>query len=95
MLDVLITIGDALSQLIGRLIPVRYDGKWHHYTRTANESISGASHWHSENGRWPWVQKTIDFVFRPFEREHCLASRVNDRKRAAELLESEGPGRTL
>lgn len=91
MFDVLVTIGDAWSQFIGRLIPVRYYGRWHHYTRTANESISGASHWHAENGRWPWVMRVIDFVFYPFESQHCLKSRINDRMRAEELLSIPGP----
>lgn len=90
------SILDALSQLLGRLIPVRYDGRWHHYTRTANESISGASSWHAECGRWPWVEKAIDAAAygitfaltlgRSPQAQHCLKARVADRIRAAELL---------
>lgn len=91
MIDFIITFGDALSQLLGRCIPVRYDGKWHHYTRTANESISGASNWHSDNGRWPWLEEVINFVFFPFEDNHCLRARINDRSRAGQLLASEPP----
>lgn len=87
---VIITLGDAASQLLGRAIPVYYNGKIHHYTRSANESISGASHWHFENGRWPWVMKTIDFLFYPIENDHCFWSRMNDIQRAKELLISEG-----
>lgn len=90
-MDIIITIGDAFSQFVGRLIPVRYEGKWRHYTRTANESISGASNWHADNGRWPWVEKVIDFVFRPFGKRHCLEARINDRTRADRLLASEPP----
>lgn len=90
VIKIIITIGDAFSQLVGRCIPVRYNGEWHHYTRSANESISGASHWHSENGRWPLVKETIDFLFFPFEKDHCFKSRKNDIQRAKELIEMEG-----
>lgn len=95
ILDVIITIGDSFSQTLGRCIPVRYNGEWHHYTRTANESISGASNWHADNGRWTWVEKVIDFFFYPFENQHCLRSRINDRSRAAKLLASEPPKQEL
>lgn len=85
-----VTIIDALSQLLGRCIPVYYGGRWRHYTRSANESISGASDWHAECGRWPWVKRALDFVFSPMERDHCFKSRLKDLERAKQLIESEG-----
>lgn len=86
-MDWLISVGDAASQLLGRFIPVRYDGKWHTFTRTSNESISGAANWHSENKRFTWVEPTIDTVASLFgETNHCLKARVADRSRAGRLL---------
>jgi hypothetical protein len=91
ILDQLITSGDALSQLLGRWIPCRYDGKWHRYTRSANESISGASDWHREEGRWSWPATAIDAVFRVFgNHDHCATSRIQDVQRAKELCEASG-----
>lgn len=88
--DQFITTGDALSQLIGRWIPVRYEGRWHRFTRSANESISGAADWHRENGRWPWVASVIDGLFSVLESDHCAMSRIKDQHRAIALLKSNG-----
>lgn len=99
MFDWFVSVFDAVSQFFGRLIFVRVDGKWTTYTRNANESISGASNWHADNGRWPWVEKLIDFVFWFISfgiwEKHCLEARINDRSRAGELLASEKPKREL
>lgn len=82
-----ITSGDSLSQLLGRWIFVRIDGKWDWYTLDANESVSGASNRHAEAGRWPWVEKAIDAPFRLFGQEgHCRKARESDKRRAIELL---------
>lgn len=91
----LLSILDAASQLLARCIPVRFGGEWHHYSRTANESFSGASHWHADHGRWPWVATAIDRVFLILslgrDEDHCRTSRINDRLRAAGLLRSLPP----
>lgn len=86
MIDWLISVGDATSQLVGRFIPIYYEGQWHTFTRTSNESISGAAHWHSEQGRCHWVSVVIDFLLFPWEEDHCLKSRKADRSRAGRLL---------
>lgn len=95
----IVTVFDATSQLAGRFIPAYYDGKIRHYTRTANESISGASNWHADNDRWPWAEAIIDAAFLVGslgkERNHCLRARINDRSRAAKLLASDKPEREL
>lgn len=83
----LISFGDALSQVLGRLIPVHYNGEWHTFTRTSNESVSGAAHWHCENGRMCWVKTIIDFGAMAFgQKDHCLKARKADRSRAGRLL---------
>lgn len=86
-MDWIISVGDAISQVLGRFIPVHYDGEWHTFTRTSNESISGAANWHSQNGRFGWVEKIIDVVALLFgEKGHCLKARKADRSRAGRLL---------
>jgi hypothetical protein len=76
----LIKIGDAISQLLNvSLLP-------NHENTTANESISGRSY----RCGWKKTQKTIDFLFSPFEREHCKKAHESDIQRAIDLLTSEG-----
>lgn len=100
--DQFITSGDGISQFLGRWIPCRIGGRWTHYTRTVNESISGASNWHSDNDRWPWVEKLINAPFSLLyiitfgllgEHDHCLKARIADRSRAGELLQQDKPKR--
>ena len=87
----IVTTGDAFSQLLGRWVPCRYDGQWHRFTRSANESISGAADWHREHGRFLWVAPTIDAVFRIFgDDDHCAMARYNDLTRARALCEANG-----
>lgn len=100
-----IRLGDTVSQVLGSAIHVPIDCPWWKfwcwktYSRTANESVSGASNWHSDNGRWPWVEIAIDVIFFILsfgrERNHCLKARINDRSRAGELLASDKPLREL
>lgn len=74
----LIEIGDALSQLFNvALLP-------NHKSTTANESISGRSH----RCGWKTAERIIDFLFSPFEKQHCLKSHEADVRRAAQLLSS-------
>lgn len=85
-----VRLGDTLSQFWGQVIHVKYDGKWQSYSRTANESISGASNWHADNGRWPWVERWIDWIVF-WEERHCLNSRAKDRLKAVWLLNQPPP----
>ena len=73
----IIKIGDALSQLVNvALLPT-------HRSTTANESISGRAH----RMGWRRVERVIDLVFSPIEREHCRNSHEADVARARRLLE--------
>lgn len=67
----LISVGDALSQLLGRFIWVRVDGQWVSWTASPNESISGAAHRWRKAGHFAWAEKSIDFLISPIERNHC------------------------
>lgn len=85
------TTFDALSQLAGRWIPCRYQGGWHRFTRDANESISGAAHWHRTQGRFPYVARAIDAAFRVFGSDgHCRMVYINDLQRSERLLREAG-----
>ena len=72
----LIKIGDALSQLINVALLPR------HHETTANESISGRSY----RCGWKRAQRVIDWLFSPFEKDHCRASYDADLRRAQDLL---------
>lgn len=76
MIDYLISVGDALSQLVGRVIG---------YTETPNESISGAAY--RKDGT---LRKIIDTIFYPLEQEHTLMSHQADIARAIDLLVENG-----
>jgi hypothetical protein len=72
----LVKIGDALSQLVNvTLLP-------DHRATTANESISGRAH----RSGWRRTERAIDWIFSPWEREHCRRSHQADLDRAAGLL---------
>lgn len=69
-------IGDALSQLFNvALLP-------NHKETTPNESISGRAH------RCGWVrtEKFIDWLFSPWELNHCRVSYEMDLQRALDLV---------
>ena len=85
-LAALISIGDAASQLAGRLIPVRVDGQWRAFTDDSNESVSGAASRWSRRGRFEWVEYTIDVVLSPRQRNHCREARIKDTQRAITFL---------
>ena len=74
-----IKVGDALSQLLNVLLLPK-----HKYT-TANESISGRAY----RCRWTRTQKLIDWIFSPFEKDHCRKAFESDLVRAKNLLHSE------
>ena len=71
-----VKIGDAMSQLINvTLLPC-------HHETTANESISGRSH----RCGWKRTERFIDWIFSPWEKQHCRLSHEADVKRAQELV---------
>lgn len=76
----LIKIGDALSQLGNVLLLPR------HLETTANESISGRSF----RCGWTTAQKFIDFLFSPFEKEHCRMADIYDEARSVKMLLDRG-----
>ena len=72
----IIKIGDALSQLINvALLPG-------HRQTTANESISGRAH----RMGWRRIERVIDAVFSPLERDHCRKAHEADVARSMKLL---------
>lgn len=75
----LMKIGDALSQLAN----VAFLPNVHQ--TTANESISGRAH----RMGWKRIEKAIDLLFSPFEKDHCRLSYEADLRRAKDLLENE------
>lgn len=75
----LIKIGDALSQLANVTFLPR------HRETTANESISGRCHRCGYVG----LARIIDFIFKPWESDHCRKSHEKDLERARLLLKQE------
>lgn len=74
----LIKAGDALSQLANVLLL-----PGHTYTN-ANESISGRAH----RMGWKRAEKFIDFLFSPWEKDHCMRANMKDMQRAALLADA-------
>lgn len=71
MINWLIRIGDALSQLANAVF----------LNGDPNESISGRSY------RCGWrVMFFIDALFSPFESQHCKRAYLNDVKKARKLM---------
>lgn len=72
----LVKIGDALSQLLNvAFLPAHHD-------TNPNESISGRAH----RCGWRRTERLIDWLFSPFEREHCRRAYLNDVERARVLV---------
>lgn len=67
-----IKIGDAMSQLFNVALLPR------HRETTANESISGRAY----RLGWRRTEAVIDFLFLPWERDHCRRSHDKDVERA-------------
>ena len=75
----LVKIGDAFSQLANVALLPR------HRETTANESISGRAH------RMGWrIERAIDWIFLPWERDHCRRSHEKDVLRAADWAKKHG-----
>ena len=72
MLRYLISVGDALSQLVGRVLT---------YTATPNESISGAAY-----RKQDWLRVALDGLFRVFHEGHCRRAHEADVHRALEVV---------
>lgn len=85
-----ISVGDTLSQAVGRWIPIWYHGRLRPWTNDANESISGAAHRWRKAGFYVWVEPTINTLFSPFERDHCRKAYTTDLNRAVRLAEDAG-----
>lgn len=85
-----VSVGDALSQLVGRFIFVRIDGRWTTWTQSANESISGAAYRHRMAGRFLWVAPAINWLFSWVETDHCQSSYEADLSRAIDVLVDDG-----
>ncbi len=76
-------IGDALSQLVNvALLPM-------HHETTANESISGRAY----RCGWRRTEAVINWLFSPWETDHCRKAFEADRLRAEKTLQ-EQPART-
>ena len=77
----LIKIGDALSQLANVTFLPR------HRETTANESTSGRAH------RCNWrVAKLINWLFTPWEQDHCRRAYEKDIERAKQLVAEASKG---
>lgn len=74
----LIKIGDAFSQLMNVALLPR------HRETTANESISGRAN----RMGWRRTERVIDWVFAPWERDHCRRSHEKDIERARQLIDA-------
>jgi hypothetical protein len=67
----LIKIGDALSQLLNVLI----------FNGDPNHSISGDA-WRFNRHK---TRAVLDFVFYPFEKDHCFRAHLHDVQKATKL----------
>lgn len=69
-------VGDALSQLINVALLPR------HGDTSANESVSGRAY----RLGWTRVERLINWLFSPWERDHCRKAYEADRRRAEMTL---------
>ena len=76
--DYFIRFGDSLSQVANVVI---------FFGLNPNESVSGRAHRLSDKHMfWRWVKVSIDWVFSPFQVDHCELSHKADVSRAAKFL---------
>jgi hypothetical protein len=68
----LIRLGDAFSQLLNVII----------FNGDPNHSLSGDA-WRFKR---EWLRRPLDFVFRPFEKDHCFKAHLSDVRKASKLL---------
>lgn len=77
----IIRVGDATSQWLNVVFL---------FSLNPNESISGRAYRLRKFFGWREAQKAIDFLFLPFEPEHCKAAYEADLKRAEDVLAKKG-----
>jgi len=76
ILDYLIRVGDAVSQLMNVTFLLGTN---------ANESISGRSWRLRDRMGWSQARFVIDLLFCPFQKYHCQTAHENDLARAKKL----------
>lgn len=76
MLTYLIHVGDALSQLVNTVI----------LFGEPNESISGRAYRLNHVRPWGYVETGINWLFSPFEKDHCKKAYDADYERAEQLV---------
>jgi hypothetical protein len=81
VLNYFIRIGDALSQLLNVIL----------FGGDSNHSISGDA-WRFKRER---LRRFLDFVFRPFEADHCYKAHLHDVRKAGRLLREWSDSHTL
>lgn len=86
MKDGIIAFLDSLSQVLGQVIYVRHKGVWSRWSQSPNESVSGAAARWSRMGAFTYPERVIDFLFRPFGKDHCERSFSADYYRALEYI---------
>lgn len=67
-----IRLGDAFSQFLNVLL----------FNGDSNHSISGDA-WRFKR---EWLRRPLDFVFGPFEKDHCYRAHLHDVQKASRLL---------
>lgn len=73
-----IRIGDAFSQLINVAFL---------WSKNPNESVSGRAYrLQGESKLWAGARVLIDWLARPFEKNHCMKAYLKDVARAKKLL---------
>jgi hypothetical protein len=85
----LISFLDSISQAVGRVMPVRVNGRWRPFTLNANESISGAAHRWASAGKFHQVRTVINALFF-WEDDHCRSSYYADVLRAIATVREAG-----
>jgi hypothetical protein len=80
-MNYLIKLGDALSQLFNVIL----------FNGDSNHSISGDA-WRFNRHR---LRKFIDFIFSPFEKQHCYKSHLHDVQKATKLAQEWNNTHTL
>ena len=77
MINYLVRIGDAISQLLNVVFLL---------SKNPNESISGRCYRMRHKQHWHIAMVVIDFLFSGVEQEHCQKAYDNDVLMAANLL---------
>jgi len=81
IIDYLIRVGDAVSQLLNVVFL---------WSQNPNESISGRCYRMRHKKQWSIAMTVIDFLFSPIQVRHCEKAYDNDVLRASELLKNKG-----